>query len=97
MKITQNEAGQDVYRLESIIDIALMPDHMTDQAIEALPLMIYYTKMILAAAESEGTRSQIEASLPSYLEFVDDGKLAVYHQVGDRNIASIELKEEPCA
>ena len=38
MQTTQNEAGQDVYRLESIIDIALMPDHLTDQAIEALSL-----------------------------------------------------------
>lgn len=94
MQITQNDQGQDVYRLDSIVDIALMPDHMVDQALEALPLLIHYTRMLLAVAESDGTRAQIEASLPPFLEFVDDGKIAVSHRVGDRNIASIELKRE---
>ena len=94
MKVTQNADGQNVYRLHSIVDIALMPDHMVDQALEALPLLIHYTQLLLVAAEAEGNRAEIEASLPPYIDFVDDGKIAVYHRAGDRDIAAIELKRE---
>lgn len=78
MRVTQNDQGQTVYELESIVDIAMLPDHLVEHALEVLPTLILTTKLALSAAKSEGNLAKMIEALPRSIDLVDDGK----HRVG---------------
>lgn len=77
MRISKNNKDQDVYHLDSIVDLALLPDHMIEDAIKELPMAIYSLKLILVMAESEGKLEEAIAGLSKTIEFVDDGDFAM--------------------
>jgi hypothetical protein len=91
MKVTQNEKGQDVYELSHITDIALLPEHMVDHALEALPLLIRSIRLILISAKAEGKYEKVVSTMPKSIRLVDDNEIAVRLTNGGDPLMSVRI------
>lgn len=80
MQAYKNEQGQDVYRIEKITDLALLPDGVFERnnVFEQLEFFIANLRLIVAALKSEGLdankiQSVFEDCVVPFVDLVDDG------------------------
>lgn len=94
MKVSKNDKGQDVYELSKITDIALLPDHMAEHALEVLPLFVYSLRLQISGAIANGTYEEWMAICPDSVEIVDDGEMRASFSSGDRSIFDVRMVKD---
>ena len=97
-----NSHGHTVYRIRSINDLALIPEHCLDNALQSLDLYVRGLRAIVASLEAtykeQGLRFDKEEALStyfeSYVDYIDDCRVeATYGESDDDVLMKITKRE----
>lgn len=89
-----NDKGETVYRLRKVTDFIHLPEHLVEEALRQLPVLIHSARLLLATAGDD--YEDLCLNMRDYIDFVDDKELAVTFKIessGDQ-LAKITMREE---